>query len=311
MISDKGLAFTEGHEGFVSRAYRCSAGVLTLGFGFTNRSQIAVTMLGKIAQGSTITRERARQVLRETFRLEYGPPVDRAMPGAQQHELDAGYSYCFNCGPGAMKDQWVRLFQAGNRRAAADRLKTSRATANGKPLAGLQRRRREEAALLLDGVYHGVSGAVARTRSAGWTLEQIQFAQKMLNTLGYKAGTVDGVIGPRTTAAVRRYQAAHPDLVVDGIMGPATFAQLQREADLRKKAAGAVVGGSAGAGAGVGAGEAAPEPVVLPDGTPVEAIDLGFWGDVLVGVSITAAVAVLAWLAWRYRGEIRRWLNSL
>ena len=112
-ISPKGIAFTEREEGFVSRAYRCPAGVLTIGSGFTNRSKAVKSMLGTISPGITITREQNARRLDYAFRTEYGPPVDAAMPGAAQHELDAGYSISFNCGPASARWKWARLFQAG------------------------------------------------------------------------------------------------------------------------------------------------------------------------------------------------------
>ncbi|WP_027364035.1 peptidoglycan-binding protein [Desulfotruncus alcoholivorax] len=46
--------------------------------------------------------------------------------------------------------------------------------------------------------------------------------QTYLNELGYNPGRVDGIFGPATEAAVKKYQAAHR-LVVDGIVGPNTW----------------------------------------------------------------------------------------
>lgn len=67
----------------------------------------------------------------------------------------------------------------------------------------------------------------------------------MQRALGVPA---DGVIGPRTTAAVRRFQQRH-GLVVDGVVGPATLAKL----DLRTAtAASSVDGGQAAPGVASG-----------------------------------------------------------
>ena len=49
--------------------------------------------------------------------------------------------------------------------------------------------------------------------------------QRALVARGYDPGPVDGVLGPRTRAAVRAFQAAS-GLVVDGIVGPRTWAVL-------------------------------------------------------------------------------------
>jgi phosphohistidine swiveling domain-containing protein len=55
------------------------------------------------------------------------------------------------------------------------------------------------------------------------TLAGVQFR---LNALGFGAGPVDGVLGPRTTRAVRAFQQAHPPLAVDGVPGPKTQERL-------------------------------------------------------------------------------------
>ena len=56
----------------------------------------------------------------------------------------------------------------------------------------------------------------------------IAVAQTQLNALGYKVGRVDGIVGPRTTAAIRRFQAA-AGLPVDGKMSDALIAALRRQ----------------------------------------------------------------------------------
>ncbi|MCA1979028.1 MAG: lytic murein transglycosylase, partial [Thiobacillus sp.] len=54
---------------------------------------------------------------------------------------------------------------------------------------------------------------------------QVQILQRQLNELGYMAGVPDGVIGPRTQSALRRFQAAN-QLPADGYPGPAVAAKL-------------------------------------------------------------------------------------
>lgn len=55
---------------------------------------------------------------------------------------------------------------------------------------------------------------------------QVQALQRQLNELGYAAGTPDGLAGPRTQAALRRFQSANR-LPADGYPGPTVAAKLQ------------------------------------------------------------------------------------
>ena len=54
---------------------------------------------------------------------------------------------------------------------------------------------------------------------------QVTELQKLLNNAGYSPGTIDGIFGPKTEAALRAYQKAN-SLTADGIYGPKTAAAL-------------------------------------------------------------------------------------
>jgi len=58
-------------------------------------------------------------------------------------------------------------------------------------------------------------------------LKTISGVQARLNNLGYESGTVDGIQGPITTGAIKRFQADYPPLEVDGIVGEHTRAKLK------------------------------------------------------------------------------------
>jgi peptidoglycan hydrolase-like protein with peptidoglycan-binding domain len=56
--------------------------------------------------------------------------------------------------------------------------------------------------------------------------ERVREVQRKLNRLGYGAGPVDGLFGPLTDAAVRRFQA-DGGIAVDGAVGPVTLTKVR------------------------------------------------------------------------------------
>jgi murein DD-endopeptidase MepM/ murein hydrolase activator NlpD len=71
---------------------------------------------------------------------------------------------------------------------------------------------------------HRYGGRILRSGRTGWDVAALQFA---LATHGFPSGTFDGGFGPRTAAALRRFQRfAH--LGADGVAGPATYRALRR-----------------------------------------------------------------------------------
>lgn len=70
----------------------------------------------------------------------------------------------------------------------------------------------------------GTSGPTT-TLKPGDHGSEVTALQQALNRLGYPIGTVDGVYGPATQAALARFQTASR-LTADGVFGPATLAAL-------------------------------------------------------------------------------------
>lgn len=56
-------------------------------------------------------------------------------------------------------------------------------------------------------------------------LSAVRQAQERLNQLGYAAGTADGLVGPKTRAALRRFQQ-EKGLKVTGVLDAATADKL-------------------------------------------------------------------------------------
>src|ERR671937_2503634 len=80
---------------------------------------------------------------------------------------------------------------------------------------------RADAALIATGAGYGHPHGSQRVRAL----------QRRLRRAGERPGPIDGLFGPRTEAAVRRFQGSH-GLAVDGVVGPLTAAALRREAAL-------------------------------------------------------------------------------
>jgi murein DD-endopeptidase MepM/ murein hydrolase activator NlpD len=70
---------------------------------------------------------------------------------------------------------------------------------------------------------HDYGSRVLRPGDVGWDVSQVQFR---LAWHGFPSGRLDGAFGPRTAAAVRRFQR-WARLAADGAPGPATYAALR------------------------------------------------------------------------------------
>lgn len=297
--SEKGRAYLRGHEGTVLTCYLDPVGVPTIGTGATLSSVVAFDFFkGVLIPGRTkITEREADKLLNAMLEHEYEPYVVKGMPGANQHEFDAGVDNSYNMGPRTFDWKWAKLWRAGKKRAAADYLARNYHKAKGKVLAGLVRRRKETARILLEGVYppqHAGEGVkrTKRAKPAASPDPVVKEAQELLTSRGFNPGVIDGWMGEKTKAALLAYQQAHPHLVNDGILGPATLAQLRRDAQMAGKVAKDAV--TKGGGGSLFAGGLA-----FVSGLP--------WGWIVFAI----VVGVIAWSLWRYRDVLARRLNTI
>lgn len=137
--SQDGINLIKKFEGCRLSAYRCPAGVWTIGYGHTK----------DVRQGQKITQTQAEEFLKEDLKI-YEQAVDECVKvPLSQNQFDALVSFCYNCGSGALRTSTLlRLLNEGNYSSAADQfLRWNKA--GGKVLAGLSRRREEERALFL------------------------------------------------------------------------------------------------------------------------------------------------------------------
>ena len=239
-ISKKGLAFIQAHEGFVGKYYLDPVGVGTLGYGFTNNSAAVRRIFGSIEPGMTITKVKAKQVLEAVVNEEYGPAVNAGLNNPNQHEFDMAASGSYNVGSRIFGWKWAKAFNEGDKEKAAALWRVTATTAKGKldqriTLPGLVRRRKEEAELLLNGTYTGVTGpsTFKETKKVVKADPELLEYQKKLIKLGYDTGAADGWMGPQTTQAVKAFQEADPHLDNDGLLGRATKESIDRHGETK------------------------------------------------------------------------------
>lgn len=279
--SAQGIDFKKRHEGDVLKAYRCPAGVWTVGVGLTAASGVV-----KPHAGMTITAAESTRLLQLALRRNYEPAVKSAMPTAKQHEFDAAVSFHFNTGAIA-RASWVKRWAERNWEATRTALLAWN-KGGGRVLPGLTRRREEEYRVLRHGDY---GRGVARPPMPGvarlvvdLSAEEMSAAQDAFITLGYNVGTS---VAGFDRLAVRAFQKDH-DLTVDGIVGRATLSTLQRVMDSRAKAK------TPAAAAAAGGAETA-----LDMGGEIDP-GLSWLGPVILSLAVIWGL----WLAWQYRDAI-------
>ena len=228
-ISEKGLAMIEKFEGCLLKASNKLDGVWTIGYGQTG------SYYGKrVRRGMTTTKALAHAWLRDHSIKTYEDAVTQAVKvPLNQHQFDALVSFAYNVGVGALKQSTaLRKLNAGDYAGAADAL-TMWTKCNGKVLAGLVRRRKEERALFLTPVTQAKTANTDLLRK-GDRGDDVKLLQHRLNLLGWQL-TEDGIWGVQTDSAVRGYQY-RAGLTVDGIVGAKTRAALIRDAILARAA---------------------------------------------------------------------------
>ena len=206
-----GLNLIKQFEGCRLTAYRCPAGVWTIGYGHT----------GNVAAGQTITQAEAdRQLVSDVEKYE--KQVNKYFDKYRwnQNEFDALVSFAFNVGS---IDQ-LTAKGTRSRTVIAEKILLYNKAA-GKVLAGLTKRRKAEQELFLK----ANNVPVAKTRATvkkGSRGEDVIYLQKQLSILGYSVGAVDGIFGVKTLEAVKAFQAEN-GLVADGIVGKKTWEKLE------------------------------------------------------------------------------------
>lgn len=143
----KGIDLIKEFEGCKLTAYKCPAGVWTIGYGHTG------SVDGKaITSGMTITAAKATELLKADLSKFEAAVNSYVTAPITQNMFDALVSFTFNCGAGALKGSTLlkKLNAKDYDGAAAEFPKWNKA--GGKVLNGLVRRREAERCLFMLGV---------------------------------------------------------------------------------------------------------------------------------------------------------------
>ena len=134
-VSHRGVELIAKYEGCRLEAYKCPAGVWTIGYGHT----------AGVTPGQRLpSKEAAKALLREDLK-KYGGYVNACVKKGilcfplTQNQFDALTSFCYNCGNGSLQ----KLVAGRDSAAVADKLLLYN-KGGGKVLPGLTRRRDEE-----------------------------------------------------------------------------------------------------------------------------------------------------------------------
>lgn len=208
-----GLNLIKQYEGCKLNAYKCPAGVWTIGYGHTSG----------VTAGQKITQAQAdAYLIADVAKFETNVNKYYDKYKWNQNEFDALVSFAFNIGS---IDQ-LTANGTRERTVIAEKFLLYNKAA-GKVLSGLTKRRAAERELFLSKMSCDVATNVVcvaasyPTLRKGSTGEYVEQLQKRLNERGYSL-SCDGIFGTKTLEAVKAFQKDN-GLDVDGIVGKKTW----------------------------------------------------------------------------------------
>jgi len=146
-MSQEGInALLKQFEGCKLKAYRCPAGILTIGYGHTSAAGAP-----NVTEGMTITQQQANDILSRDL-VKYETEVHNMVKQPlTQHEFDVLVDFCYNAGAGALKSSTMlnKVNAAQFADVPAELMKWTKGKIPGKGmqvLPGLLRRRQAESA---------------------------------------------------------------------------------------------------------------------------------------------------------------------
>ena len=140
-ISEQGLDLIKTFEGLELEAYRCAAGVWTIGYGHTKG----------VERGMKIDANTANEMLAEEL-IEYEGYINKYVTASlEQHQFDAMVSWVYNLGGGNLQaSTLLKVLNAEDYDGVPAQLMRWN-KAGGKVLEGLTRRRQAEADMFSNG----------------------------------------------------------------------------------------------------------------------------------------------------------------
>jgi lysozyme len=170
-VTEEGLALIRRFEGFRAEAYRCPAGVWTIGYGHTSQAGPP-----RVRPGMIMSEAEARRVLAGDVRI-FAEDVRAALTReVSPEQFSALVSFAFNVGSGAFRRSSVlRAVNAGAFADVPQRLALW-VKADGRTLEGLVRRRKAEGEMF-------AMRRVAKPQARRWGL-----ARLIMMLIGYFTG---------------------------------------------------------------------------------------------------------------------------
>lgn len=161
--SKKGIELLKQFEGCVLHAYKCPAGVWTIGYGHTKG----------VKEGMKITQLEAERLLQEDLKIYEKPVNDYVKVKLNQNQFDALVSFTYNCGCHALKTSTLlKKLNNGDYVGAANELLRWNKM-GGKVSKGLTRRREKEKTLFLSSNFTSykviITASVLNVRSGAGT----------------------------------------------------------------------------------------------------------------------------------------------
>lgn len=138
-MTEEAKRFIKNYEGLRLKAYKCSAGKWTIGYGRTTN----------VKEGDTCTKEQAEKWFEEEYQRFKRIVKSYVRVPVNDNQLGALTSFAYNCGLASLKTSTLlkKLNNKDYKGAADEFLRWNKV--NGKPVEGLTKRRKAEREMFL------------------------------------------------------------------------------------------------------------------------------------------------------------------